>query len=189
MGYAFGYDGVGDKFNNPIYELRTAIPEMETYYGLLSGVIFLLPFSIFGLFTGRLVDVVSSRIILFGLVSILWSMTTLVQALKPNIFLFMAMRFLLGVFESTGNPLMYSLLRDYFPADQRATATSIVGSTISLGAAVSSLSILMIDSFGWRINYYVTAGYGAFIGFVAILLLREPKRGQFDAKKPDDFLE
>ena len=59
------------------------------------------------------------------------------------------MRFLLGTFESTGNPLMYSLIRDYFPPNQRATATSIVGSTISLGTAVSSLSIILIDNFGW----------------------------------------
>lgn len=117
MGYAFGYDGSGAKFNDPFYELRTAIPTMEIYYGLLSGVIFLLPFSIFGLFTGRLVDVVSSRSFLFGIVSILWSSTTLIQALKPNIWLFMGMRFLLGILQSTGNPLMYSLLRDFFPAD------------------------------------------------------------------------
>lgn len=78
MGYAFGFKGKGYKCGDEFYECSKAIPEMELYYGLLSGVIFLLPFSIFGLFTGRLVDVVSSRTKLFGIVSILWSSTTLV---------------------------------------------------------------------------------------------------------------
>ena len=180
MSFAYGFKGLGDQEDNPKYMLRRNIPELKEYYGYLSGVIFLLPFSVFGLFTGTLTDVVKSRKLLFGIVSILWSTTTLAQALYPNIYLFIGMRFLLGVFESAGNPLMYSLLRDMFPANQRATATSIVGSTISLGAAVSSLSILMIENFGWRVNYYITAGYGMGIGVIAILFLREPKRGQYE---------
>lgn len=119
MSYAFGYEGEGDTFHagSTYYEIRSAIPEMEDMYGLLSGVIFLLPFSVFGLFMGNLVDVVPSRKNLFGIVSILWSSTTFVQAIYPNIYLFCGMRFLLGMFESAGNPLMYSLLRDYFPAN------------------------------------------------------------------------
>lgn len=189
MSYAFGFNGKDYKDDNPFYELRTAIPEMAVYYGLLSGVIFLLPFSILGIFTGRLVDIVPSRKLMFGLVSILWSTTTLVQALFPNIYVFIIMRFFLGVFESTGNPLMYSLLRDLFPPNQRSTATSIVGSTISLGAAISSLSILMINNFGWQVNYYVTAAYGITVGIVAILFMKEPERGAFDKKKEKPKLQ
>lgn len=165
------------KAGNPVFELRTAIPELDVFYGLIVGVIFLLPFSILGIFTGRLVDSVSSRKNLFGLASILWSSTTLVQALFPNIIVFTVMRFFLAVFESTGNPLMYSLLRDLFPPSKRVLTTSIVGSTINLGVALSSLSLIIIDFYGWQMSYYVTSGYGVFIGLVAFVLLREPKRG------------
>ena len=93
------------------------------------------------------------------------------------------MRFLLAVFESTGNPLMYSLLRDYFPPSKRVLTTSIVGSTINLGVALSSLSLILIDTYGWQVSYYVTSSYGIAIGIIAFVALREPKRGQFDNKK------
>ena len=73
MSYAFGYRGSDNKSGLPKYEMTSAIPEITLYYGLLSGAIFLVPFAVFGLFTGRLVDVVNSRIKLYGLVSILWS--------------------------------------------------------------------------------------------------------------------
>lgn len=47
----------------------------------------------------------------------------------------------------------------------------------------------MIENLGWQMNYYITAGYGMFIGVFAILFLREPKRGKFEVKEPESFLE
>ena len=159
---------------------------MHYIYGLLVGVIFMLPFAVLGIYTGQLVDSVSSRKNMFGVASILWSSTTLVQALFPDIVVFSAMRFTLAIFQSTGNPLMYSLLRDLFPPSKRVLTTSIVGSTVNLGVALSSLSLIIIDTFGWKVSYYVTASYGIFIGIVAVLVLREPTRGQFDKKKKEE---
>jgi MFS family permease len=156
---------------------------MQYIFGLLVGVIFMLPFAVLGIYTGQLVDTVKSRKNMYGMASILWSSTTLIQASFPNIIVFSIMRFTLAVFQSTGNPLMYSLLRDYFPPSKRVMTTSIVGSTINLGVALSSLSLIIIDYFGWRTSYYVTASYGIIIGIVGILVLREPARGQYDKKK------
>lgn len=150
------------------------------WYGYLTGLIFLIPYAILGIFTGNMIDGVGNRKNLFGLVSILWSCTTLIQALYPNIYVFIGMRFLLAVFESFGSPLMYSLLRDYFPPSRRVIVTSIVGCTINFGDAMSSLSLLLIKTFGWQFSYYVTSGYGIAIGVIAIVFLREPRRGQYE---------
>ena len=78
---------------------------------------------------------------------------------------------------------MYSLLRDFFPPSKRVLTTSIVGSTINLGVALSSLSLLMIDFLGWQNAYYITASYGIIIGILFFIILREPARGQYDKKK------
>ena len=90
------------------------------------------------------------------------------------------MRILLGVLESFSNPLAYSLVRNFFPPNQRSTANSIIGSAIYLGSAISSLSILIIDEFGWRISFYVAGAFGAVSGLLTILVVREPSRSQYN---------
>ena len=93
---------------------------------------------------------------------------------------FAFMRILLGVFESACNPLAYSLIRDYFPPSKRSTANSILTSSIYLGGALSSLSILLIQQTGWRGDYYLTGGAGVAAGIASLVLLKEPIRGILD---------
>jgi predicted MFS family arabinose efflux permease len=51
------------------------------------------------------------------------------------------------------NPLTYSLVADYVPPEKRATANSILASAVYVGVSLSSLSILMFKSMGWRWAY------------------------------------
>jgi hypothetical protein len=37
LGYIFGFLGEGAKAGNSFYEIRTAFPELFSYYALLSG--------------------------------------------------------------------------------------------------------------------------------------------------------
>ena len=140
----------------------------------------MIPYSFVGLYTGSLTDSTDNRKNLIGLVSILWSTTTLLSGAVDSFAVFAGMRVLLGVLESACNPLAYSLIRDYFPSDQRSTANSILNSSIYIGGAVSSLSILLIQNFGWRDDYIFTGLAGMLFGLSAILFLKEPERGQFD---------
>jgi MFS family permease len=55
-----------------------------------------------------------------------------------------ASRFILGFVSSIFNPMSFSLLTDYFPADKRATANSIVQSGNYVGWGLSSISIMAI---------------------------------------------
>ena len=161
--------------------MKLSFPEMESLFGVLSGLAFLIPFSFFGLFTGKLADVDSlKRKDLLGVLSIVWSMTTVVSGSTDSFLVFASMRVLLGVFESANNPLAYSLIRDLFPPDFRSTAQSIMMSSIYFGGALSSLSIILIHKIGWRGDYQVTGSIGVLSGLLCLFFLNEPIRGQFD---------
>ena len=49
LSFFYGFQGVGDKFLDPKYEMSAAFPEMNVYYGMLSGMCFDIPYSICGL--------------------------------------------------------------------------------------------------------------------------------------------
>ena len=56
LGYIYGYEGLGLKNNNPIYDIKAAYPNLIKYYGLISGFAFSLSFSIAGIFAGIAID-------------------------------------------------------------------------------------------------------------------------------------
>jgi len=60
------------------------------------------------------------------------------------------MRILHGAVSSTINPLSYSLVADYFPPEKRSRANALLTAGGYLGIALSSISILLIKSLGWR---------------------------------------
>jgi len=146
----------------------------------------LLPFAVCGLFTGAISDKASSRKCYLGIFSILWSSATIVSSYTSSFAVFATMRVLLGILESASNPLIFSLIRDYFPPSHRSTANSILTSSIYLGTTISSLSILIISNYGWKISYRLTGGFGVLAGILVLLCLREPKRGIFDIVKIKD---
>lgn len=80
---------------------------------------------------------------------------------------------------SASNPLSFSLIADYFPPDKRATANSIIQAGNYIGVGVSSLSILLISSFGWRICYGIMGAVGLLFGLATMVLVKEPERGLY----------
>ena len=89
-------------------------------------------------------------------------------------------RVLHAIISSAINPLSYSLVADLFPQDKRSTANSIVSSAVYIGVALSSLTILLIKSFGWRNSYFFMGGSGMLFAAIIALFMSHPKRGTFD---------
>jgi len=89
------------------------------------------------------------------------------------------MRVLHGSLNSATTPLTYSLVSDYVPPNRRATANSILSSAIYLGIALSSLSILLIKSHGWRWAYQFSGVCGIALGAACMMFIKEPKRNTF----------
>ena len=54
--YAYGYTAMGDLAGSSLYEISSAYPQLKQWYGLLAGLIYTIPYSIFGLFAGKISD-------------------------------------------------------------------------------------------------------------------------------------
>merc|ERR1711998_810274 len=77
------------------------------------------------------------------------------------------------------NPLSFSLIADYFPPENRATANSVIQAGNYIGVGVSSFSILLITQFGWRAQYGIMAGLSTLFGLATMLFVKEPERGRY----------
>lgn len=123
--YAYGYTGLGIAAGNGLYEISTAFPQLKQWYGLLAGLIYTIPYASFGLIAGKISDQVNRKVFL-AIVIALASLTMGVSGFTTSFFVFSAMRVLHGMFNSSSNPLSFSLIADYFPPDKRSTANSII---------------------------------------------------------------
>jgi len=148
LAYVVGYTGLGDK-DTGYYDIKKDYPEVHNWYGMLSGLLFALPLSIFSIVMGVTSDKVSRKAILC-VGCILWSGITILTGWIHNFPIFVVLRILLGIACAFCNPAAYSLIRDYFPPTRRGTANSIYSSGIYIGNALSSASISLIAGFGWR---------------------------------------
>jgi len=94
-----------------------------------------------------------------------------------------ALRFGLGIFESALNPCAYSIIADYFHPSKRGFANSIFGLGIYLGGAMSSISVIIIDIYGWRKAYEFIGYFGIGTAVLSFVFLLEPSKGKFDKKE------
>jgi MFS family permease len=156
--------------------------------GFLGGAAFAVFYALFGVPLGRLADRWNRvRLLTIGLV--LWSTMTALSGFARNFFTLSLARMGVGVGEATASPTAYSLISDYFPARQRATALAIYSSGLYIGGGVSLLIGANISK--WWDAAYPGGGIGGLVGwqaaFVAVGLpglllalwvasLREPAR-------------
>ena len=94
IGYAYGYKGLiaGD----PFFEISASYPQLEIYYGLLSGAAFTLAHSIASLFAGQFADR-NNRKVMPGISCILWSASTVASGVFNSFALLFVLRFVLGM--------------------------------------------------------------------------------------------
>ena len=156
--------------------------------GFLGGAAFAVFYALFGVPLGRLADRWHRvRLLTIGLV--LWSTMTALSGLARNYLTLSLARMGVGVGEATASPTAYSLISDYFPARQRATALAIYSSGLYIGGGVSLLIGARISKV-WDAAF-PAGGMGGLVGwqaaFIAVGLpgvllalwvasLREPSR-------------
>ncbi|HVN85692.1 MAG TPA: MFS transporter [Candidatus Binatia bacterium] len=149
----------------------------DTALGFLSGFAFAAFYTTMGLPLARLADVwVRRSLIAVGLG--VWSvMTALCGAARGFGELALA-RIGVGVGEASCTPAAHSLLADYFPAHQRATALSIYSAGIYIGVGIGFwLGGWVNDAFGWRVAFAIVGLPGCLLAVVVRLTIREPPRG------------
>ena len=185
IAYAKGFVGEGDKKGDPKYEISAAYPDLNVWYGVLSGLAFTASYSVAGLFAGVISDMVNRKVFI-GIVGICWSACTFGTGVINSFPLLFVFRFGLGLFESAFNPCAYSMIADYFHPTYRGTANAILNEGIYLGGALASLTTILIQKLGWRGTYSLIGIIGGGFAVATFLLTKEPKRGKFDKKKEVD---
>ena len=178
LAYVKGFTGIGGLYESSHYSVLKEYPQLQEYYGLLSGVLFALPLSVCTIFMGLATDKVSRKWLL-GIGCISWSLIGCATGYFNSFMVFAVCRVALGITQATCNPAAYSLIRDMFPPNRRATANSIYSSGIYVGNAISSLCISLIKDFGWRQDFIIPGYVGVVFGVCGLLFLREPERGHF----------
>lgn len=179
LAYAYGFRGLGELHNNPMFELRYAYPDLAANYRFLSGLAVLLPSAVVGIFMGAITDT-TNRVRLLGVASILWSLSTFTSGEVDSFEVFSSMRLCLGIFTAACIPPAVSLIRDYFPPAYRSQANSIFLASNYIGCCISSLSILFIKNYGWREDYEITGIFGILAGVAVLINLQEPVRGKWE---------
>jgi MFS family permease len=160
--------------------------------GFLGGAAFAVFYALFGIPLGRLADN-WSRVKLLSIGLALWSIMTALSGFARNQAQLTIARMGVGVGEATASPTAYSLISDYFPKRQRATALAIYSSGLYIGGGVSLFIGALIVK-GWN-DAYPGGGPLGLVGWQAAFLavgipgllvalwvasLREPRRGAMD---------
>jgi sugar phosphate permease len=95
------------------------------------------------------------------------------------------MRMGVGVGEAGGVAPSYSLIADYFPPKQRARALAVFSFGIPVGMALGILfGGIIAARVDWRVAFIVVGLAGVILAPIFRLLVRDPKRGGYDAPAP-----
>lgn len=160
--------------------------------GFLGGAAFAVFYALFGIPLGRLADN-WSRVKLLSVGLALWSLMTALSGFARNQVELTVARMGVGVGEATASPTAYSLISDYFPKRQRATALAIYSSGLYIGGGVSLfIGALIVKTWnqiypdggplglvGWQAAF-LAVGIPGVIVALWVASLREPKRGAMD---------
>jgi len=160
------------------------IPDLQLtnfQFGLLTGFIFTLVYTVFGLFTGSLADRVNRpRLIAAGL--FVWSGLTAATGLAKNFLHMAAARMFVGVGEACLTPAALSMLADRFPPAHRSLAGGVYYMGIPLGIGGSFIFAGIVGPvLGWRGGFLVLGMLGIAAALLVSLLMRDPPRGTLDA--------
>ena len=160
--------------------------------GFLGGAAFAVFYALFGIPLGRLADN-WSRVKLLSVGLALWSIMTALSGFARNQAELTIARMGVGVGEATASPTAYSLISDYFPKRQRATALAIYSSGLYIGGGVSLfIGALIVQGWnaaypqggplglvGWQAAFLAVGIPGVLVG-LWVASLREPARGAMD---------
>jgi len=149
----------------------------DTELGLLSGLAFALFYATLGIPIARFADRYSRVNIIAGSL-LLWSIATALTGKATSFAHLLLARIGVGVGEAGCNPSAYSIISDYYPAKQRATAQSKYSLGVYFGQFLGFVAAGYIaQHYGWRAAFYVVGIPGIAMAIVVKLTLREPPRG------------
>jgi MFS family permease len=164
----------------------------DTQLGMLTGLVFALFYTGFGIPIAALADR-TSRVRIITIAYALWSLFTAACGLASGFGALAAARMCMGVGEAGGSPPSYSLISDYFPPRRRGVGLAIYSLGVPFGTLFGAMSGGFIAAnFGWRAAFIGLGVAGMVLAPLLPLVVKEPPRGRYDtaearAARPDPF--
>lgn len=162
--------------------IKTELELSDTAMGMLTGFAFAAFYATLGIPIARYADR-GNRRNLVALALAVWSAMTAVSGLAMNFWHMLIARIGVGVGEAGCSPPAHSMIADYFPADQRATALGIYSLGIPIGIMFGLFAGGWINEFfGWRMAFFVVGLPGLLLALLVRFTLKEPERGMAEGR-------
>jgi predicted MFS family arabinose efflux permease len=156
--------------------IKHELGSSDTVLGLVSGLAFILFYSLFGIPIAWLADRANRRnIIAAGLA--FWSLMTACTGLISGIWQLAVVRLLMGAGEACGTAPSNSIIADRFPAERRPLALALFGTASPLSFILFfPLAGWVAQTYGWRAMFIAMGLPGLALALLLILTVREPER-------------
>jgi MFS family permease len=142
----------------------------QVQYGLLASLAFTALFAVASLGAGIAADRFNRKQLTI-VSAVVWSVATIGTSLADSFELVVGCRVLMGLACAFSTPTAYTLLRDRVTRDRQATASSIYGTGVALASGLSSLTLLLDESVGWRSSLEIVGGFGILATALTVFLL------------------
>ena len=154
----------------------------DTAMGMLTGFAFAAFYATLGIPIARFADRSNRRNLVAWALGI-WSIMTALSGLAQNFWHLLAARIGVGIGEAGCSPPAHSMIADYYPADQRATALGIYSLGIPFGIMFGLFAGGWINEFfGWRAAFFIVGLPGILLALIVRFSLREPPRGMAEGR-------
>ena len=165
-----------------IEPIKTELDLSDTQMGFLTGFAFALFYATLGIPIARFADRSNRRNLIAAALGI-WSIMTALSGLALNFWHLLAARIGVGIGEAGCSPPAHSIISDYYPAEQRATALGIYSLGIPVGIMFGLFAGGWINEyFGWRVAFFVVGIPGLALAVLVRFTMREPERGMAEGR-------
>lgn len=148
----------------------------DSQLGLLTGFMFALFYTTFGVPVGWLADRTRRTWVISGACA-LWSGFSAACGLATNFATMATARIGVAVGEAGGVPPSYSLIAELFPAERRARALALYSLGVPIGIGIgTAVGGWIAAAFNWRVAFFIVAAPGLLLAALLLLCVREPRR-------------
>jgi ACS family D-galactonate transporter-like MFS transporter len=160
----------------------------HTLEGLILGAFFW-TYALFQLPAGHFIDKLGARVT-YAFAVVWWSVFTALSAVATGATSLFGFRLGLGIGESASYPASAKVVSRWFPARERALATSIYDSGARFGSAVAlPVVAALVAWLGWRASFVVTGALGVIWAVAWLLWYREPRAKSGLSAEELDYIE
>lgn len=132
--------------------------------GVMAGFAFAIFYTVLGIPIARYAER-ADRVKIISAAVAVWSAFTILCGLAGNFVQLLAARIGVGVGEAGCTPPAHSLICDYTPKEERASALALYSMGIPLGSLAGMVvGGLIADAYGWRVAFFVAGAPGDCLG-------------------------